>query len=54
MIKISITKIDDKGRITLPTHFLKANGIEKGTEVTIEGMMNSNAVKLKFGGSDAK
>ena len=31
MIKISITKIDDNGRITLPTHFLKANGIKKGT-----------------------
>ena len=51
MIKISVTKIDDKGRINLPAHFLKANKIEKGTEVIIEGVINNkDAVKLKFKG----
>ena len=51
MIKISVTKIDDKGRINLPAHFLKANKIEKGTEVIIEGVINnSDSVKLKFKG----
>jgi len=51
MIKISVTRVDDKGRITLPSHFLKANNIEKGCEVVIEGIINnSDAVKLKFKG----
>ncbi len=51
MIKISVTKIDDKGRITLPAHFLHANNIKKGTTVIIEAIINnSDAVKLKFKG----
>ena len=56
MIKISVTKIDDKGRINLPAHFLKANNIQKGCEVIIEAIINnSDAVKLKFKGvADAK
>ena len=56
MIKISVTKIDDKGRINLPSHFLKANNIQKGCEVIIEAVINNkDAVKLKFKGvADAK
>jgi bifunctional DNA-binding transcriptional regulator/antitoxin component of YhaV-PrlF toxin-antitoxin module len=56
MIKISVTKIDDKGRINLPAHFLKANNIQRGSEVIIEGVINnSDSVKLKFKGvKDAK
>ena len=56
MIKISVTKIDDQGRINLPAHFLKANKIQKGSEVIIEGVINnSDSVKLKFKGvKDAK
>ena len=51
MIKISVTKIDDKGRINLPAHFLKANNIHKGSEVIIEGVINnSDSAKLKFKG----
>ena len=51
MIKISVTKIDDKGRINLPAHFLKANNIQKGSEVIIEAVINNkDAVKLKFKG----
>ena len=38
-------------KITLPSHFLKANNIEKGCKVVIEGIINnSDAVKLKFKG----
>ena len=46
---ISRVKIDDKGRITLPNHFLKANGIEQGTYVVICPIYNNNrACKLEF------
>ena len=51
MIKISVKKIDDKGRINLRANFLKTNNIQKGSEVIIEGVINnSDAVKLKFKG----
>ena len=54
--KNKCNKIDDKGRINLPAHFLKANNIQKGCEVIIEAIINnSDAVKLKFKGvADAK
>ena len=48
-MNISKTKIDDKGRIQLPSHFLKANDIEVGTYFIIESVYNSSrACKLEF------
>ncbi len=48
-MNISKTKIDDKGRIQLPSHFLKANDIEVGTYVIIQSVYNnSSACKLEF------
>lgn len=48
-MNISKTKIDDKGRIQLPSHFLKANDIETGTYVIIQSVYNnSSACKLEF------
>jgi len=48
-MNISKAKIDDKGRITLPNHFLKANNIEVGTYVTIQPVYNNkSACKLEF------
>ncbi len=48
-MNISKTKIDDKGRIQLPSHFLKANDIETGTYVIIQSVYNNNrACKLEF------
>ena len=41
--------MDDKGRITLPTSFLKANNISIGGWVIIKPVYNDNsACKLKF------
>ncbi len=48
-MNISKTKIDDKGRIQLPKHFLLANDIETGTSVIIQTVYNNNcACKLEF------
>ena len=48
-MNISKAKIDDKGRIQLPSHFLKANDIELGTYVIIQSVYNNNrACKLEF------
>ena len=48
-MNISKVKIDDKGRITLPSHFLKANNIEIGTYVVIQPVYNNkSACKLEF------
>ena len=47
-MNISKTKIDDKGRIQLPSHFLKANDIEVGTYVIIQSVYNnSSACKME-------
>ena len=48
-MNISKVKIDDKGRITLPSHFLKANDIQIGTYVVIQPVYNNkSACKLEF------
>ena len=48
-MNISKVKIDGKGRIQLPTHFLKANNIETGTYVIIQPLYNNKcACKLEF------
>ena len=48
-MNISRAKIDDKGRIQLPNHFLKANNIKVGTYVTIQPVYNNkSACKMEF------
>ena len=49
MIAITKIKLDNRGRITLPDHFLKANGIKKGTHVEIYPVYNrEDSVRLQF------
>ena len=48
IVNICKCKIDDKGRITLPNSFLKANGVKTGTYVTLQPMYNSSACKMEF------
>lgn len=48
-MKIANLKVDEKGRIQLPSSFLIANGITKGTRGWIENIYNNNyAVRLTF------
>jgi bifunctional DNA-binding transcriptional regulator/antitoxin component of YhaV-PrlF toxin-antitoxin module len=48
-MNIAVTKIDSKGRITLPKFFLDANGVKNGTSVVIQAMYNNpNCCKLYF------
>ena len=48
-MRISRAKIDEKGRLQLPSHFLKANVIPKNTRVDIDVIYNSkHSVKLTF------
>ena len=54
-MNIAVTKIDNKGRITLPKFFLDANNIEKGTSVVIQAMYNNpNCCKLLFAGKEVE
>ena len=48
MLKIARLKIDEKGRITIPSSFLKANGIRRGDIVDMTSVYNSSCVKLEF------
>ena len=49
MMAITKLKIDDRGRISLPDQFLKANGIEKGTYVELYPVYNrGDSVRLQF------
>ena len=49
MIALTKLKIDDRGRITLPDHFLKANEIERGTYVKVFPVYNrEDSVRLQF------
>ena len=48
-MKIANLKVDEKGRIQLPSSFLTANGITKGTRGWLENIYNNNyAVRLTF------
>ena len=52
-MRIAQCKIDNKGRITTPKSFLKANHIHNGSTVTVENVYasradNINQVKLIF------
>ena len=47
--KIAVMKVDGKGRITIPTHFMKANNIVLDSTVEMRPKFNSNnEVILKF------
>ena len=49
MMYISETKIDNKGRITLPKKFLEANEITEGTIVKIQTLQGqNNTIKIIF------
>jgi len=49
MIALTKLKIDDRGRITLPDYFLKANEIERGTYVKVFPVYNrEDSVRLQF------
>lgn len=49
MIAITKLKMDNRGRITFPDSFLKANGIKKGSYVEIYPVMNrSDSIRLQF------
>lgn len=49
MMWIAECNIDERGRITLPKSFLKANNLTKYTKVYIQSAYNTtNAVKMVF------
>lgn len=49
MMYISETKIDNKGRITLPKKFLEANDIKEGTIVRFQTIQGQNyTIKMIF------
>ena len=49
MMAITKLKLDKRGRITLPEHFLKANGIDKGSYVEVYPVYNrEDSIRLQF------
>ncbi len=48
MLKICDCRIDERGRITLPKSFLKANGIKEGSFASLSSMYNSSGCRLEF------
>ena len=49
MIAITMLKIDERGKITLPDYFLKANDIKKGSTVGIYPVYNrEDSIRLEF------
>ena len=49
MIAITMLRIDEKGRITLPDYFLKANGIKKGSNISVYPVYNrEDSIRLEF------
>ena len=49
MIAITMLKIDEKGRITLPDYFLKANDIRKGSNISVYPVYNrEDSIRLEF------
>jgi len=53
MMWIAECNIDERGRLTLPKSFLKANGLTKHTKVFVQTMYNtSDTVKLVFENSN--
>ena len=55
MMWIAECNIDERGRITLPKSFLKANNLTKYTKVYIQSAYNTtNAVKMVFENEESK
>ena len=49
MIAITMLKIDERGRITLPDIFLKANDIKKGSSISVYPVYNrEDSIRLEF------
>ena len=48
MLAITKLKMDDRGRITFPRHFLDANDIKINSYVKILPVTNDNSVKIQF------
>ena len=49
MLAICKLKLDERGRITLPDSFLKANNLTKSTHVSVYPIYNKDdAVRLEF------
>ena len=49
MIAITMLRIDEKGRITLPDYFLKANDIKKGNNISVYPVYNrEDSIRLEF------
>ena len=49
MIIITKLKLDDRGRVTLPGSFLKANNLDKNCNIEVRPKYNStNEIILKF------
>jgi len=49
VIAITMLRIDERGRITLPDYFLKANNINKGSTVAIYPVYNrEDSIRLEF------
>ena len=49
MIAITMLRIDERGRVTLPDYFLKANDIKKGSSVGIYPVYNrEDSIRLEF------
>ena len=49
MIAITMLRIDERGRITLPDYFLKANDIRKGSNISVYPVYNrEDSIRLEF------
>ena len=49
MIAITMLRIDERGRITLPDYFLKANNINRDSYISVFPVSNRNdSVRLEF------
>ena len=55
MIAITMLRIDEKGRITLPDYFLKANDIKKGSNISVYPVYNrEDSIRLEFESREIK
>ena len=55
MIAITMLKLDEKGRITLPDIFLKAKDIKKGSNISVYPVYNrEDSIRLEFESREIK
>jgi len=49
MIAITMLRIDERGRVTLPDYFLKANDIKKGSNIAVYPVYNrEDSIRFEF------